>query len=82
MSAAERPQPHSPHKTSQPHPCRQCGYTTFRRAHRRHCWERLLSLTGLYPVRCQRCDQRTYRFIRSSPPPIEAARKHPKYENS
>jgi hypothetical protein len=77
MAASERSQHHPLPKTPQFPPCRQCGEAAFRRAHRRHLWERLLSLTSLYPVRCEWCHQRTYRFLDSALPLTDAAQEQP-----
>jgi hypothetical protein len=62
MTAVARTQRPLPQKTQNPTPCRHCGSATFRRAHRLHRWDRLLSVTGLYPLRCAQCNRRCYRF--------------------
>jgi hypothetical protein len=40
--------------------CRRCGKMNARRSRRRGVRERLLSLVGFYPYRCNGCDLRYY----------------------
>jgi len=43
--------------------CPKCENPKYRLSHRRNILERALSLLGMRPVRCVRCNQRRFVFV-------------------
>ena len=43
--------------------CPHCGDEEYAMSHRRNLFERLLSVGGIRPVRCLKCNERRFAFV-------------------
>jgi DNA-directed RNA polymerase subunit RPC12/RpoP len=61
--------------------CPRCGHEEYRLSHRRNLFERAVSLAGIRPVRCLKCEERRFAFVgfgqlftqSESAPPVKKA---------